>query len=135
MGDTNQRDWRTPLLIGVAILAVLVTAFHFFNAYIYVQKQGVGNVIEPYRGTLSGTYVACLPHPTPDTCIPGLRMDDNATYAVDFSLSSQLIESPKDGQRMRASGLITPVELLSSDHIRETGAIGVFSVTDSFTIE
>lgn len=92
---------------------------------------------EPQRTTLSGTAV-CLPHrdttgPQTMECAFGLQTEAGEYYAVDFSLMSQ---SPVDfptGKRFRASGVVTPVEQLSTNHWKQYPVEGIFSITDSLT--
>jgi len=121
--------------IALGTLAVLVAAFFAVNSYIYTAKQGDG-VVESYRGTLSGEYV-CLPHkdtsgPQTDECAFGLKTDTGEYYAVDFALMSQTAPQLAMGERFSANGVITPIEMLSSDHWRIYDIKGIFSVTDSF---
>jgi hypothetical protein len=118
----------------LVILAVLGGGFYLFNNYIYQEKQGE-NTYEPYRATLSGEYL-CLPHvdtsgPQTLECAFGLKTDDGIYYALDFNLMSQTIPDLMMGQRISASGVVTPVERLSSDHWRQYPIVGIFSVTDS----
>ncbi len=88
------------------------------------------------RTNLTGTAV-CLPHvnqvgPQTMECAIGMKTDDGSYYAVDASLSSQLVPELVPGMRFSASGLFTPVEMLSSDHWRAYPIKGIFSITDSF---
>lgn len=119
-------------------LAGLVAALYALNAYIYAQKQGEGNTYEPYRGTLTGEYV-CLPHrdtdgPQTDECAPGLKTDVGEYYAIDFGLLSQGMPPLATGDRISASGVITPVERLSADYWRRYPIEAIFSVTDSLRV-
>jgi hypothetical protein len=120
-------------------VAVLVGAFYAFNAYIYHEKQGGPQTYEPYRATLTGEYV-CLPHkdtngPQTLECALGIKTDVGEYYAVDFALMSQTSPTLQTGQRFTASGTITPIERLSSDHWQKYNVAGIFSVTDSVIIE
>ncbi len=123
-----------PLLIIVTTLAALLTAFYAFNGYIYNEKQQT-TVVERYRGALEGEYV-CLPHvdtsgPQTDECTFGIRTDTGEYYAVDFALMSQMDPLLVLGDRFSASGMIVPIEMLSTDHWRQYPIVGIFSVTDS----
>lgn len=123
------------LLIAIAVAIVLVGGFYAFNAYIYAEKQGDPSDIRAYRGTLSGEVV-CLPHadtsgPTTLECALGLRTDVGEYYALDFATMSQEQPAPETGTRLSANGLITPIEMLSSDHWKKYDIEGIFSVTDS----
>lgn len=94
---------------------------------------------EPYRATLTGETV-CLPHrdtrgPQTMECAYGVRLDDGTHYAVDLTLMSQGPMDFQIGKRMTASGVVTPIERLSSDHWRTYDVKGIFSVTDSLSYE
>jgi len=89
----------------------------------------------PQRMSLAGTYL-CLPHkdqtgPQTDECAAGLKTDDGTYYALDLGLSSQTIPLLAPGDRVKANGVFTPIERLSTDHWRNYPIIGIFSVTDS----
>lgn len=119
----------------LATLIVLVGGFFAFNHYIYSEKQGDTAGIESYRGTLTGEVV-CLPHadtegPNTMECAFGIRTDANEYYALDFTLMSQEHPVVNTGERITANGMITPLELLSTDHWRKYAIEGIFSVTDS----
>jgi hypothetical protein len=125
------------ILFGiVVVLLLLVGGFFAFNGYIYQEKQADPNEeIASYRGTLSGEVV-CLPHrdtegPQTLECVMGLQTDTDEYYALDFSMASQMNPGIDHGNRMRANGLITPVEMLSSDRWQKYAIEGIFSVTDS----
>lgn len=123
------------LLLIAALCITLIAGFYAFNAYIYNEKQGDGNDIVSYRGTLTGEVV-CLPHadtegPQTMECAYGLRTDTGEHYALDLSVMSQENPPLETGQRISANGLITPVEMLSSDHWQKYDIEGIFSVTDS----
>jgi hypothetical protein len=88
------------------------------------------------RASLSGTFV-CLPHkdktgPQTAECAFGMKASDGSYYALDFNMSSQPIPTMKVGDKFEASGLLTPLEALSSDHMRIYDIKGIFSITDSF---
>ncbi len=126
---------KKALVITVGIVVVLVAGFYAFNAYIYNEKQGDGNDITSYRGTLSGEVV-CLPHadtsgPQTMECAYGLKTDVGEYYALDLSVLSQEQPPLETGERIKANGLITPIEMLSADHWKTYAIEGIFSVTDS----
>lgn len=115
------------IVFGLAILLVL--AFFAFNNFIYDQKQGSGEPVAPYQGTLTGEYV-CLPHrdtrgPQTLECAFGLKTATGEHYALDFG------EKPptdfKGGQTVTLSGTITPIENLSSDQWQKYDIVGIFS--------
>jgi hypothetical protein len=120
-------------IIGIAIV-VLVAGFYALNAYIYAEKQGDPGDIKAYRGTLTGEVV-CLPHADTDgpqtmECAFGMKTDVGEYYALDLSLMSQENPGLDSGDRFTANGLITPIEMLSSDHWQKYAIEGIFSVTD-----
>ncbi len=123
---------KTLLILGSAALVVLA-GFYSFNAYIYSEKQEP-NEIAAYRGTLSGEFV-CLPRAAggtvSDECAFGIKTDAGEYYAVDFALMSQGAPELSVGERFSASGTITPIEMLSTNHWRDYPVSGIFSVTDS----
>ncbi|MEN9582879.1 MAG: hypothetical protein RL641_833, partial [Candidatus Parcubacteria bacterium] len=91
------------------------------------------------RATLSGEYL-CI-HKITDSqkaeektedCVPGLKTDDSKYYALDYNLMSQTRPEIALGDRIEASGLVTPIEALSSDQWQVYKLTGIFSVTDSF---
>jgi hypothetical protein len=106
------------------------------NRYIYAQKQAdVDEIPMPYRGTLAGEYVCLPPASGSDAseCIPALQTDHGKYYVIDFMLMSQLKPDLREGDSFSASGLITPIEYLSTDHWQKypLEIEGIFSVTDS----
>lgn len=126
---------KKTLLIIIAVAIFLVAGFYAFNAYIYNEKQGDGKDITSYRGTLSGEVV-CLPHadtsgPQTMECAYGLKTDAGEYYALDLATMSQEHPPLETGERISANGLITPIEMLSSDYWRVYAIEGIFSVTDS----
>ncbi|MFA6094842.1 MAG: hypothetical protein WC757_03080 [Candidatus Paceibacterota bacterium] len=120
--------------IGFIILLLTVGGFFAFNTFIYNEKQGEAPTFEPYRGTLSGTTV-CLPHketagPQTLECSFGLKTDAGEHYVLDYNLMSQT--PPVDfqtGVRFSASGVITPIERLSTNQWKKYDVQGIFSVT------
>ncbi len=123
------------LLLIAALIIALIAGFYAFNAYIYNEKQGDGNVVTSYRGTLTGEVV-CLPHadtegPQTMECAYGLRTESGEHYALDLSVLSQENPPLETGQHISANGLITPIEMLSTDHWKKYDIVGIFSVTDS----
>ena len=126
---------KKSLAIIAAIIIVLIAGFYAFNAYIYNEKQGDPSDVTAYRGTLSGEVV-CLPHADTDgpqtmECAYGLKTESGEYYALDLALMSQQHAPLETGERISANGLITPVEMLSSDHWKKYAIEGIFSVTDS----
>lgn len=126
---------KTFLIYGLFGAALLIVAFFALNSYIYNEKQGDGTTLEPYRATLTGEYV-CLPHvdtsgPQTLECALGILLDDGSYYAIDFNLLSEGTPTFQTGDRITASGVVTPIERVSSDHWKKYPILGIFSVTDS----
>jgi hypothetical protein len=112
-------------------LLVLVGAFFLLNNYIYQEKQE-GAETEPYEARLEGEYV-CLPHkdtegPQTDECAAGLKTVTDEYYALDLAQAEDL-GSLTLGDRVSATGLVTPIERLSTDHWEQYMIDGIFSVT------
>ena len=126
---------KKALLLLAAVAVLLVAGFCALNAYIYAEKQGDPGDVVSYRGTLSGEVV-CLPHadadgPTTDECAYGLKTDVGEYYALDLHMMSQEHAPLETGESIRANGIVTPGEMLSSDRWRMYDIEGIFSVTDS----
>ena len=127
--------------VGVlVILAVLGVAWAVSELSVDMRKERVVKTttdsFEPYRATLSGEYL-CLPPPGSgeEECRFGLKTTDGTYYAIDFSLMSQTPPQIGLGQHLTASGIVTPVERLSSEYWQKQRVVkGIFSVTDSVEI-
>lgn len=122
--------------IGFVVVLVLVLGFFALRSYAPERET---ETHEPYRATLTGTHT-CLPHrdtsgPQTMECAFGMETDDGRYFALDFSLMSQIPPRVQSGDRFTASGLVTPIENLSSDHWRKYDVEGIFSVTDGVIIE
>jgi len=88
--------------------------------------------VQPQQITVKGSYIGCLPRHdnfSPDECIEGVKAEDGSYYALDFNLLSETRPLLKAEQTFTASGMFTPVEMLSSDRLRGGVAKGIFSVT------
>jgi hypothetical protein len=127
-------DMRKPLLILGIFAVLLIGGFLVLNSYIYNQKQaGAGEVPTPYRATLTGEYI-CLPPPAEGSpCTEALKTDQAEYYVIDFNLMSQEKPELREGDRFTASGVMTPIEYLSTDHWQTypVEIEGIFSITDS----
>lgn len=126
---------KKALAIAIVVIAVLAAGFYALNSYIYNEKQGDPMDMQSYRGTLTGEVV-CLPPkdkdgPNTRECAMGLRTNAGEHYALDFMMMSQENPGIDSGDRFTANGLITPVEMLSSDRWQKYDIVGIFSVTDS----
>ena len=123
------------VLLGVAILIVLQSK-DIVRDYSNAKPEDIVS----YRTKLAGEYV-CLPHkdttgPVTQECAFGVKLDDGTYYAISFNLMSAIVPDIATGNRIYANGTITPIEMLSSTHLRDTYDIkGIFSVTDSLVVE
>lgn len=90
----------------------------------------------PKQTSLEGEVV-CLPHkdtsgPQTLECAIGLKAKDGNYYALD---SGNTTPPPYNtGDKIRANGLITPIEQLSSDHWQKYNVKGIFSIKDGFDL-
>lgn len=133
----NPQKFFTGRAVGLIAVVIIVLAFFGFkalNSHIYSEKQDDG-VVVPYRATLSGEYL-CLPHTevsgvNTKECALGLKTEAGEYYAIDFNLMSQEHIVLNTGDQITATGLVTPVEMLSSDYWKIYPIEGIFSVTDS----
>lgn len=128
---------------GIAIIIVVGASVMFAGPKVRVPMRietanspapAVGDD-PPQQVTLEGEYT-CLPHidssgPQTLECALGLKTDDGSYYALDTNLLSSLPPTLKTGDRLRANGILTPIERLSTDHWRKYNVKGIFSVTDS----
>lgn len=131
------------ILVSLGIAVVFAVIFGLINNYIYQEKQGgdLGSQVsyEPYRATLSGVQT-CLPHkdtsgPQTLECAIGIETDAGEYYSLDFNLMSQIPVEIQNGERFTASGIVTPIERLSTNHWQKYNVQGIFSVTDSVQID
>lgn len=109
-------------------------------AFIFQHKRTVDEVPrdESIRATLTGTY-GCLPQEetsaiTTDECAFGIKTDEGLYYAIDFGLVSTLPPILTNGTKIRATGRITPIAMLSTDYWQKYPIEGIFSVTDSVEV-
>ncbi len=114
---------------------ILLAGFFVLNSYIYNEKQAPAEQnFEPYRAQFGGEYI-CLTTTAAelqtDECVPGVRTADGDLYAIDFALMSQEHEPLAVGAQFEAAGMVTPLELLSTDRWQSYGVKGLFTVTDS----
>ena len=120
---------------AIVVIVVLIGAFFALNSYIYNEKQA--NTDDAPSVSLEGEYV-CLPAKdlsVPfDECAAGL-LTLNGYYAIDLGLLSSETPSLVEGDMLRAQGIITPVENLSTDYWQRFPVIGIFSITDSLEVE
>lgn len=89
---------------------------------------------QPKRVTMEGEIV-CLPHrntsgPQTMECAFGIKTDEGEYYAFDTGLMSSMPTQYTSG-RIRANGILTPIEELSTDQWQKYNIKGIFSATDS----
>lgn len=97
-----------------------------------VGTQNIGEATNR-EAILSGTYI-CLPHTNttgPQTleCALGLHASDGSYYALDFNQNPEAQFTLKTGDRISVEGIITPVEMLSSDAWMKYSIKGIFTIT------
>ncbi len=125
------------IALGVGgIFMLLVLAFFWLNSYIYQEKQADAPNKESV--SMEGEYL-CLPttdhmeQPTAD-CAAGIRNINGAYYALDLGLLSVPAPALVAGDMISASGVMTPIEDLSTDYWEKYPIQGIFSVTDSLEV-
>jgi len=124
---------REIVIFGVAL--TIIALFFIFNSFLTEKKQLENTITEPYRAELTGVQV-CLPPKDTDRevtleCVIGFKTDTGEYYALDFDLSSHTSPDISNGKRFSASGVVTPIERLSTDQWQKYDVEGIFSVTDS----
>lgn len=128
--------------IGIAIIVICIIAAGSWWAYKnYSLPQNSNNEVPtlaptqesvdiPKETSLQGEVV-CLPHkdtsgPQTLECAIGLKATDGNYYALD---SGNIVPPPYNtGETIRARGLMTPIEQLSSDHWQKYNVKGIFSI-------
>ena len=133
--------YKKPLIV-VAVFALLVGGGYWYAHRDYkeiaVIPDAPGGAV-PIRMTLKGEYT-CIPHrdtsgPQTMECALGLKTGANEYYGLDFNLlSSQVPTELLTGDTLEASGMVTPVEMLSSDHWQKYNMKGILSVTDGVKV-
>jgi heat shock protein HslJ len=124
---------RKPLLGLVLILFIVAGT----GLYLYSKSADVEiSPLIPQRATMHGEY-ACLPvrdDAASGDCVPGIKTEDGMYYALDFGLMSQERPALAIAQKFSASGVVTPIETLSTDYWQQYVVEGIFSVTDSVAL-
>ncbi len=118
--------WVSVLVVWAAFISSPVVSAELQQAQVSASV--------PQRITVSG-LVLCLPHintqgPQTLECALGLRTDAGIYIALDFSLMSLTSDTVETGEYINASGVLTPLERLSTDFWNKYPVKGVFSVTD-----
>ncbi len=88
----------------------------------------------PYRATLEGEYTCLPPKNTtgPQTleCALGIKDTSGDYYALDTNvLETDELNNLPTGSLIKVEGMITPIEMLSSDHWQKYDAKGIMTVT------
>ncbi len=132
------KQFFTTLLIVLVLIAFAL--FFYQSSKINTPMPGtpatttepVVTDVQPQQITVKGTYTECLPRhdnfSSPE-CFVGIKAEDNSYYILDFNLMSQTKPTFKNGEVFTASGIFTPIEMLSSDRYQGSIAKGIFSIT------
>lgn len=135
---------KTSHLLGILVVCILIAA----GLYAILPKnRPAGTVsntppqtavppqdIVPQQATLEGVYL-CLPHknaegPQTMECALGMKTDDGSYYALDMNaLAPGQADAFQVNSRIKVEGLITPIEMLSSDHYQNYPIKGIMSVS------
>lgn len=84
------------------------------------ENENIPGGVERGSSTLSGTF-GCLPHrdtdgPVTMECAFGIHADNGSYYALDTSaIAMERIMAISSGSRIRVTGVVVPIEALSSD--------------------
>lgn len=135
MNPTNKKALASIFFIALFLIAAAVVHLVFKR-----EKQVIDNtIVVPVEITLEGSY-DCLPFkesaPTENrVCDYGLITTKGDMYSLDFNLLPDAKTKLKEGDRIKAQGLLTPIETLSSDYLTKRYTLkGIFSVKESFEI-
>ncbi len=101
---------------------------------IEVSKIERAEVVEPMSIVVTGTFV-CLPHkdttgPQTEECAFGIKTDEGIHYAVNFGASATMAEQFHAGVRGTYTGILTPKEMLSTNHWEKYTMEGIFTITE-----
>ncbi len=125
---------QKSIIIGVALLAVLVTSYLFMSSLIpskVLQNRDFDPL--PKNLTISGTY-GCLPHldaggPQTTECAFGIKTDEGEYYAVNFGQSAEAMDQFQSGAHVTLEGFVVIKEALSSNQWQKYNMKGIFTVT------
>jgi hypothetical protein len=124
---------RVLVSIGSLLLLIVISVIALSRQYSSTTSPDTEpETVESYTATLTGTYL-CLPHsdtsgPQTLECALGLQIDAGDYYALDFNASPTTPATLATGSKITVTGIVTPVEMLSSDHWRKYPIKGIFSV-------
>lgn len=132
-------DDRFATFVVAIILLLGIAALVIRENVVEVSQTEKGTEVSqplPERKTLSGTY-RCVPpeEMLQSSCTMLLEADGGTVYGLDFNLMSMTRGEIRDGQRITATGVVTPLEYLSTDYWRNYGVAGIFSVTNNLVVE
>jgi hypothetical protein len=94
----------------------------------------------PHRQTVLGTW-ECLPHkdtsgPQTTECALGIfSKEDNKHYALNLSLMSRAPVDYRTGTTLRVSGILVPIEQLSTEQWQKYDIAGIISATTIDEVE
>ncbi len=125
--------------IGFIVVLILVGIFFAVKSYApsFSHRDSVAetpqetNDVVSYERTITGTYTSCLPRHdnfSTEECRIGMKADDGSYYALDFQFMTQSAPKLTSGDTFTATGLFTPMEMISSDLTRGLIGKGILSV-------
>lgn len=136
MYSTNKKA-----LVSIFFIALFLIAAAVVHLVIKREKNKAISTISATSTEimLDGTY-DCLPYkvtaPTEGrVCDYGLITTEGEMYSLDFNFLPDVKATLNDGDRIKATGIFTPIETLSSDYLTSRYNLkGIFSVKSSFEI-
>ncbi len=118
----------------------LVASVQFLDGNTNATSSSAANPIQdinapPKRATLTGTY-ECIPHKNPGDaqtleCSFGIKAENGQHYALNLADIDAAHMNTEMNTRIKVSGLLVPVEQLSSDHWQIYDIKGIMKV-DAF---
>ena len=130
--STTKLVWIGAVLVAVVALFSLLMPRGVAQEEI---KEVQAPTYEPYLATLTGS-VTCLPRKDgspPRECTQSLRVGTEY-YGLDFNLMSEAQPTVTLGDVLTGTGLVTPIERLSTDHWQPYDIKAIFSITDPVTV-
>lgn len=127
------------ILLGV-VLILIISGWIFFTPKPLMapsaQPPNSQNTTSQ-RTTLHGSVI-CLPlkdtsKPSDSICNLAIQTS-NGNYLFDTNLMSATPPQYKVGDTIKANGVITPIENLSTNHWQNYDVKGIFSATDGFEV-
>jgi hypothetical protein len=134
--NVHKHNDSIALMVLVIILFIVFFIIYFTSGIRNqpTQRSFAADVV-PHEATLLGMYL-CLPHtdtkgPQTEECAAGIRTDDGAYYAIDFQAISKGIPPLSNGAQIQISGLLTPIEMLSTNYWKRYPIQGILTASDS----